>query len=136
MCFPGLQCHPRDPPNLYFPNTLQAIEIMQLLIMQVSAASCHLLCHRFKQIPVPSVLTWPPVYELLYHTVSDTLNSCHSYDVTEYNRSSKSILYSHPYVPGQETKMTIDSEIIGRKKVVTALKCKSDSIHSVNLIIT
>jgi len=32
--------------------------------------------------------------------------------------------------------MTIDSEIIGRKKVVTALKCKSDFIHLVNLIIT
>ena len=76
-----------------------------------------------------------PDYELLYHTVSDTHNPCHSTDVTEY-KSSKSILYSHPYVPGQETKMTIDSEIIGRKKVVTALKCKSDFIHLVNLIIT
>jgi hypothetical protein len=68
-------------------------------------------------------------FKLLYHSVSDTLNPCHSTDVTAYNRSSKSTLYSHPYVPEQETKLITESEIIGWKKVMTGLKCKSDSIH-------
>ena len=57
--------HPSCIPCLDFPDTLQAIEIMQLLGTQVSAASCHLLCPRFKHTPVHSVLTWP-----------QTMNSC------------------------------------------------------------
>jgi hypothetical protein len=50
--------------------------------------------------------------------------------VTEYKQQVKqSILYSHPYVPGQKIKTITDSEINGRKKVVTGLKYKSDTIH-------